>query len=491
MFPNYLEKTLVKLNMGKLSKFPTNYSEDPLIISPVLKTAHYKHQNTATIESLKYKGFAFFCETGTGKTKMALDNAAVRYVNNCIDRILVVCPLSSVGVWEEETKKHSHLIYTTLTGTKKQRLDNMAAFEKGLAHIAIINYEGLLVLKENLLNIVDDKTLLIFDESTFIKNPRKTKSQRTKIAMMLADKAGYRLILTGTPITNKIMDIFSQWYIVDKGEAFGKSWYKWREFFFTPDYMKFNFTPKPECITYVEKVLENGSIRIRKDDCLDLPEKIYEKRYVYMTTNQEALYKQMVKDFLVEIERQKIPAPVVLTQMVKLQQIANGFIYDENKKGIIISDEKLKVVLELLEENPKSNIIIWTHYKYDMELLQRELTKKVKGSVLLMTSKNVKGVCKKFQGGGHRQIIISNPQSCGYSVTLTAADIVIYYGNTFSSELRWQSEDRCHRIGLSHKVLYIDLITKDTIDEVIYEALSEHKNLMHEILDVKAFLTGG
>jgi len=490
-FPHYIEQEIAKLNYGEVKKIFSNIAK-PLQKCNIdeLKTVPFKHQAVALMESLSYKGFALFCETGTGKTKMALDNFTLRHLNGLVESALVVCPLSGVGVWENEIEKHTNFSCTQLTGTKKQRYDNFGAFVRGYANIGIINYEGLLVLEKELKKTINENCMLILDESTWIKNPRKTKSNRTRIATDLAKRTKYRLILSGTPILNNILDIFSQWFIVDLGEALGVSWYKMREYFFNPDYMKFNWTPKPELFLYVEQMLENGSIRLLKSDCLDLPDKIYEQRYIYMEDKQKEIYESMVKNLITFFEEEPISASIVLTQMGKLQQIANGFIYNENLEAKRINYTKVNVVLELIEENPTSNIIIWCHFKEDSRMLYESI--KEKGhKVFHMTSKNSKEVVEYFQNCPHATILVSNPKSCGYSITLTNADIVIYYSNSFDAGDRYQSEDRCHRIGLKSPVVYIDLITKDTIEENIYESLTQKHDLMKEILDIRSFLKGG
>lgn len=493
-FPHYLEGEIAKLNYGEVKKtFSNKATSIEKFLPEQLKTIPFKHQLIALNESLKYNGFAFFCETGTGKTKMALDNLTTRWLNGLVKRALVVCPLSGVGVWENEIEKHTNFKQVTLCGTKKQRLKELELLNKEICDeviVGIINYEGLLVLEKELKEYINDEYMLILDESTWIKNPRKTKSNRTRIAMSLANLVKYRLILTGTPILNNILDIFSQWFIVDLGEALGVSWYKLREYFFNPDYMKFNWTPKPEFFLYIEQMLEEGSIRILKSDCLDLPNKIYEQRYVYMDDKQKEIYESMVKNLVTFFEEEPISASIILTQMGKLQQIANGFIYNEKLEVKRINYEKVNVVLELIAENPTANIIIWCHFREDSRALYKAIKEK-RHKVFHMTSKNSKEVVEYFQNCPHATIIVSNPASCGYSITLTNADIVIYYSNSFDAGERYQSEDRCHRIGLKSPVVYIDLLTKDTIEEKIYASLTQKHDLMKEILDVKSFLKGG
>jgi len=487
-YPNYLLDDVKKSGIGDVSLVDENKCYDKYEICPFI-TKPFEHQKLALGEALKRNGYALFCETGTGKTKIALDCATIRMSNHLIQKVLIVCPKTGVGVWEEEIEKHTKMYYTSLIGTKAERQFKLSEF-LSLGLFAIINYEGLLVLEEELKKCVDEKWMLILDESTWIKNPKKSQSQRTAIAIDLAKKSKYRMILSGAPILNNIMDIFSQWFIVDVGEAFGFSWYKFRNDFFIPSYMNFNWTPKKELYMYVEEVLEKASIRILKKNCLDLPEKIYEKRFIEMDERQGEVYESMVENMLVFFEGKTISVDVVIAQMTKLHQIANGFMYQEDGSATRISNKKYNALMEILEENPKSNTIIWTHFKEDMNFLYNKLCEKYY-NVRRMDSKNATEIVKEYQNCMDKQIVlISNPKSCGYAITLTNTDIVIYYSNSFDAGERYQSEDRCHRIGLKHSVVYLDLITKNTIEEKIINVLLQKQDLMKEVLDYKNFLKG-
>ena len=492
LFPDYLEDMVrTKLGFSNESIVKINNIKNQIFkASPfnLFKIIPFKHQENAFFDSLMYEGYALFCDTGTGKTKIAIDNVNFRFNNKIIDKCLVICPKSGLDVWEKEIQKNSDLSYMNLydknPDLRKKKYYNDFLNNLNAYNVGITNYDSLLILGNDFLTTVNKKWMLIFDESTWVKSP---KAMRTKLAMKLSLLAGYRMILSGTPITNNILDIFSQWYIVDGGSKFGFSWYKFREYWFIPGYMQWKWTPKEELYKYVEESIESGSFRIKKEDCLDLPDKIYEERYIEMDEVQSEKYNSMVKELFVQLENQEVSVNTILAQMVKLQQISNGFIYDENKKAIRISDGKVNAVRELIEENPEANIIIWVYFREDMEYLYKKLLSDSK-HVHIMDSNNVNSTVCWFQNSNIQSIIISNPQSCGYSITLTKADIVIYYSNSFKAIERYQSEDRVHRIGLNHKVVYIDLITKGTIDEKVKNLLLDKKNLLSEILDYKKFL---
>lgn len=443
----------------------------------------YNHQKIAIKLSLKRKSFALFLETGTGKTLIALINSKIRMKHNQIDKCIIVCPKSVVLTWVDEMRKVELSPIYIYNSTKKEREKIVKKFfsdEK--ERYLVINYDSIIRMQDILINFLNPKVMLIFDETTFIKNPR---AKRTKVSMKMSDRARYKLILSGTPITNNLMDVFSQMYIIDKS-YFGYSWYKFRENFFIPDYMRWNWRPKEETYYKVEKCLSEVSYRIKKEDCIDLPPKIYEKHYIFLTEEQRKMYDDMANKMITRYENEEISVNTILAQMQKLQQIINGFIYNDDNT-YTFHTSKLDAVLEIIETNFNSKIIIWVYYNADKEVLYDKL-KQLNYNIDILDSNNVDIVLDKIKKSG-QYIIISNPASCGYGINLTGIDICIYYSNSFNSILRYQSEDRCHRIGTKNKVVYIDIIAKDTIDEKIFYCLKKKQDLMKEILDVKSFLT--
>ena len=233
--------------------------------------------------------------------------------------------------------------------------------------------------------------------------------------------------------------------------------------------------------------LKKHSFRVTKEECLDLPPKIRLKREIDMTKDQKVMYHTLRKRAILELEQSKlVTAPLVITRLLRLQQILCGFIkYDDGTEEVIKGpNSRLQELLDVLDET-QGGVIIWATYRNSIKLIQETLSKKYGASKVISffgdtPSEERQKIVERFQAG-EIKYFVGQPRTGGYGLTLTAAKTVIYFNNTYDMEVRLQSEDRAHRIGQTDKVTYIDFVCPNTIDEKILQALSTKKKLADQI----------
>ena len=471
------------------------------------KTKPYRHQLDALEKSWNKETFAYFMEMGTGKTKVLIDNAAMLYDKGKINGILIVAPKGVIGTWyNQELPTHlvAHIVSKTvlwqanINQKQQDKLDTL--FESGEdLHILIMNVEAFSSEKGTLfaakfLNC--HKTLMAIDESTTIKNP---KAKRTKNIIKLSKLSKYRRILTGSPVTKNPLDLYSQCEFLDPFLLNFASYYSFRNRY--AEMKQVNVAGRTiqlvagfKNLGELSDSVKNFSYRVLKEDCLDLPPKIFMKRQIDLTPEQNKLYKQMKEQALAEMNGKQVTTVNVLTQLMRLHQITCGHFAADDGSIQGIKNNRLSELMDVLEEVERK-AIIWAHYQYDIKKIIKEI-KKIHGpsSVVdyygLTPQDERQGNIKKFQDDPRCRFLVGTPSTGGYGITLTAANTVIYYSNGYDLEKRLQSEDRAHRIGQHKPVTYIDILAEETVDEKIVKALRKKINIAHEVMgeELKAWI---
>jgi len=336
--------------------------------------------------------------------------------------------------------------------------------------------------------------IMIVDESTTIKNRKAT---RTKNIMMLAQDAKYRRILTGSPITKSPMDLYSQCAVLSTKALGFKSYYAFQNRYALVVKRSMGTRAFQEIVGYrrldeLNEKLDTFSNRVLKEDCLDLPDKVYIKRYVPLTDEQEKMYKQMKKLALAKLESGELATTAsVLTQIMRLQQICCGFLQPDEGEIEVLDNNRLKELLEITEEL-QGKAIIWASYTHDIQQIASSLRDRF-GPEAVATYYGAtpqderQEIVDTFQDPkSPLRFFVGQPRTGGYGITLTAATTMIYYSNSYDLEIRLQSEDRAHRIKQENKVTYIDLVSPDTIDEKILKALRSKIDLAGRVLGEEA-----
>jgi SNF2 family DNA or RNA helicase len=465
------------------------------------KTKPYAHQLTALEKSWDKTEYGYFMEMGTGKSKVLVDNMAMLYDKGKINGAVIVAPKGVYRNWySQEIPNHlsSHIqpkmvLWTALTSKKKDK-EYQTLFETGHdLHILIINVEALSTKKG--LDFAAKfmrchKTMLAIDESTTIKNPN---AKRTKSILALGKEATYRRILTGSPVTKSPLDLYTQCGFLNSYLLGYDSFYAFRNRY--ANMIDRNFGGRRVQLIGSYKRLDEladklkaFSYRVLKDDCLDLPDKVYIRREVDLTDEQSKAYSTMKSAALASLKGKMATAPHVLTQMMRLHQITCGHLRNDDGTITEIKNNRLKELVELLDE-VEGKVIIWANYVYDIENIVKVITDEFGADSIVqyygaISSEQRQKNIEKFQDPNSKaRFFIGNPQTGGYGITLTCANTVVYYSNGYDLEKRLQSEDRAHRIGQNKSVTYVDFIAPKTVDEKIVKALRKKMNIANEIMD--------
>ena len=465
------------------------------------KTKPYAHQLTALEKSWDKKEYGYFMEMGTGKSKVLVDNMAMLYDKGRINGALIIAPKGVYNNWfTQEIPTHlvSHIqptmVLWTASTSKTKDKEYQSLFETGHdLHILIMNVEALSTKKG--LDFAAKfmschKTMLAVDESTTIKNPT---AKRTKSILQLGKQAEYRRILTGSPVTKSPLDLYTQCAFLDEFLLGFNSFYAFRNRYAHMVEKNFGGRRVQLIASYqrLDELSENikgFSYRVLKEDCLDLPEKIYTRREIELTEEQSKAYATMKSAALALLKGKMATAPHVLTQMMRLHQITCGHLKNDDGTTTKLKNNRMKELLSLLEE-VEGKVIIWANYIYDIENIV-ETINEVYGEDSIVQyygavkSEDRQEAITKFQDPNSKvRFFVGNPQTAGYGITLTAASNVVYYSNGYDLEKRLQSEDRAHRIGQKKSVTYVDLIAPKTVDEKIVKALRKKMSIANTIMD--------
>ena len=463
------------------------------------KTKPYAHQLTALEKSWNKENFAYFMEMGTGKTKVLIDNVAMLYDKGKIDSALIIAPKGVVKTWyEQELPTHlpdhienvSVLWQPNITKTQQEKLDSLFEIETAL-HILVMNVEALSTekgVKFATKFINSHKTLMAIDESTTIKTPT---ARRTKNIIKIGLNAKYKRIMTGSPITKNPLDLYTQCEFLDPWLLDFSSYYAFRNRYAEMKTMhvhgrSIQVVDKFQNLGELSDTVKQFSYRVLKEDCLDLPPKVFIKRHVTLTADQQRIYKQMKDQALAVLNGKVTTTMTVLTQLMRLHQITCGYVAADDGTTQHVESNRLNELMSILEDT-EGKVIIWANYQLSVgEIIQKIIKVYGPDSYVhyygLTPQEDRQDFIRKFQNDPKCRFIIGTPQTGGYGITLTQANTVIYYSNGYDLEKRLQSEDRAHRIGQKKTVTYIDLIAEDTIDEKIVEALRKKIDIASQVM---------
>ena len=422
------------------------------------KKKPYAHQLTALEKSWNRDTFAYFMEMGTGKTKVLIDNLAMLYDKGRVNGALIVAPKGVVGTWyNQELPAHlpDHIENVTvlwqsnINKKQKEKLDLLYETDHRL-HILIMNVEAFSTEKGyswalSFLNC--HKGLMAIDESTTIKNP---KAKRTKHILNLSNKADYRRIMTGSPVTKNPLDLYAQCQFLDIHHLGHDSYYSFRNRYALMKSANIsgrsiNLVVGYQNLSELSDKLKPFSYRVLKEDCLDLPDKVYMKREIQLTPEQQKLYKQMRQEALATLNGKTVTTMTALTQLMRLHQITCGHFSADDGTIQEVKNNRLAELLDVLEE-VEGKAIIWAHYQHDVRNIFKILEEKFgPGSVVHYYGKTLPEqrdyAIKNFKNNDKVRFFVGTPQTGGYGITLTEANTVIYYSNGYDLEKRMQSED--------------------------------------------------
>ena len=428
-------------------------------------------------------GCALLMEMGTGKSLCGIAIMGILYHFGQIDRALIVCPLSIMGVWEEELSKFAAYPYavTTLRGAMQKKKELLANLPPAPLNIVITNYESMWRLEDELLDY--HAGLIIADEGHKLKDGT---SRQSKAMHHLADRADYRLLLTGTAITNKELDVYSE-YRFAAPQVFGKSFYAFRgKYFYMGGYGGYVPVFRKEMTDDFLEKLHSIAFRVRKDECLDLPPITEEVRTIDLEPKAMKLYHQIEEDSYAELRDSEVTVFNVLTQILRLSQITGGHLTDDDKSGHVVSTAKLDALSDIIdamrEEGKK--LMVMARFTAELDDIENLLRKKNIGYAVVRGGvKDRAEEVRRFQQDDDCAVFVGQIQAAGMGLTLTAASTMIFYSLDYNMANFDQAKARIHRVSQKENCHYIYLCCRGTIDTKILKALRGKIDLAKALVD--------
>lgn len=457
---------------------PRLFEDDSPLGFP-FKTAPYRHQNVTVRALLANPVFALFDEMGTGKTKAVIDTACVLTNAGSLRSLVVVCPNAVKGSWARELRTHAWVPYRAFVWDRGRWVPTETEQPATGLNICILNYEALLAgTRVTQLKQLLKGGWLVLDEASRIKN---RTAKRTRACLELGRVAERRLVMTGTPVTQAPLDLWAPMQFLDSHLlGFGSF------FAFRAHHAELGGWEGKEVVAWkhldeLEQKLKPFSLRRLKADCLDLPAKVYERRDVTLTDDQWRAYRELDEQLVTEVNGEQAHANIVLEKLLRMQQVTSGFVGVADQQGgyrpvdLPGGNPKLNELMELLDESSKA--IVWCRFRHEIELIAAELTRRRIGFVELHGGvKDKDAAVVSFQTDHNIRVFVGQVATGGFGITLTAANLVVYFSNDFSYETRVQSEDRAHRVGQTRSVTYVDLVARTpegrpTTDHLVLSAL--------------------
>lgn len=461
---------------------------------PPLKTRPYAHQLQAYQLGITIPQAALLMEQGTGKTLAAIGIAGHRFQRGQVKRLLIVAPLSVLGEWKRQFQEHADfpVRIEVLTGSLDQRKQLLRGWvdTPDSLEIILLNYEATWRMDEEIQGWKPD--MIIADESQRIKN---SQAKQSKALAAWSKLSPFRLILTGTPLAQGPLDFFAQYRFLNP-DIFGKSFYRFRSRYAHMGgyggYQILGYRNLEELAAKAHSI----AYRVTKEEALDLPETVDQNLFAELEPQARKLYEEMKRKALLSFGDEHITAPIVLTKMLRLQQITGGFLPGEDSTHIV-SQAKLNVLKEALEDllaNPERKVVIFARFIPEVMQISNYLT-----SVGIPHCRLVGGVpgpqrqtmIEEFQKDPEVRIFLSQIATGGLGITLTAADTAIFYSLDFSLANYEQAKARIHRIGQGRKVTYIHILAENTLDAEIVTRLTQKQDVAKMVVDdLKNILKG-
>lgn len=464
------------------------------------KTAPWAHQVEGLLRSRDLSHFAFFFEMGTGKTFTCINALRMKYQRaKTLLPTLILSPPITLTNWKREWEMHSKIDpknIVILTGSQKERVKTLAS-RMGKPCILITNYESLMMKELFGMLQMYRPTAFVCDEAHKLKDP---KSKRSEQAVKLADLATIKFLLTGSPVLNSMMDLFSQFRVLDGGNTFGKNFFAFRAKYFydknaaAPSHVTWaDWRLRPGAEQEIRAKISKVSMHVKKSECLDLPPLVKKRVYVEMSADQKRAYDSMLKDFIAVVDDKAAVAELAITRGLRLQQIVSGFVNVEEGAGERSEAEfkdnpRLDALEELLSDlTPHHKVIVWAvfkqNYKQIISVLEKLKLKYVQVHGEISPKQKQESV-DKFNTDENTRVFLGHPGSAGVGINLVPASYSIFYSRNFSLENDIQAESRNYRGGseIHDKVTRIDIVCASTIDEEVMKALDEKQQIGESVL---------
>ena len=432
----------------------------------------HSYQHKAIDYIIDKQSCALFLSMGLGKTISALTAVDILISNFDVKRVLVIAPLRVCkNTWKAEMRDWDHvdLSHTQLAGvTPRVRRQRMR--EKTDIHI--INRE----LTAWLINEIGNKPfpydMVVIDESSSFKNRASKRFKALKKALPSVKRL---VLLTGTPSPNGLLDLWAQIFLLDRGDRLGKTYTGFRDRYFTPDYMRFNWTLREGAEKEIHDKISDICLSMSAEDYLELPGVVYNDIMVTLPPAAASHYHDMEKEAMIELESADITALSAAAVSNKLLQISNGSVLDADKNSHQLHDAKLEALEEIIEANPDEPVIVVYNYVADMKAIMSRLP----GAVLLSRDDTVVDKWNK----GEIPYLVMHPSSGGHGLNLQyGGNIIVWFGLNWSLELWLQMNARLDRQGKTKPTIVHRILAENTIDLSVRSILSDKNKTQKSLL---------
>lgn len=498
--PDFIEEERQRLDCTARRIEGERNAENPVPIVPYpVKAKLFKHQiRAANMAMLQFSrrdsaGFGLLFEMGCGKTLTAIAIMGALYIRREITRVLVIAPSSVCSVWPHDLEAFAGFPYTVqvLLGDKEKRLealDKLTDYPNTANRllIAVINYEA--THRDGIFGALErySADLIICDESQRIKNPKAVQSSAVHI---LGDAARFRMILSGTPVQNGAMDLYSQYRFLDPS-VFGTNFYAFRN-----RYCQMGGYSGRQVVGYknTEQLIRKEhsiALRVTKAECLDLPEQTFIRRYVQLSEKEKTVYRQLVESSRAELESGEVTVTSALTKALRLMQLTGGFLpSDGSASPRQLGTAKLDALDDILKDyvlEGGHKLVIFARFRAEINTICGLLAQRailfgaIDGTVPLEQRGSI---VEDFQQNPDTKVFVAQIQTAGLGITLHAASLAVFYSLDYNYANYAQALARIHRIGQHHPVTYIHLLAENTIDDTVLAALERKEDLARTIVD--------
>lgn len=446
-----------------------------------MKFVPHEYQKYATKFIEENDISALLLDMGLGKSVITLTAIRNLIIKGEVGRVLVIAPLRVArSTWPDEIAKWDHLndlTYSVAVGTEKERLE---ALRKNV-EIVIINRENVdwLVNKSGYRFNFD---MIVIDELSSFKS---YSAKRFKALLKVRPYVERIVGLTGTPSSNGLMDLWAEYRLLDFGERLGRYITRYRLKYFTPDKRSatviFSYKLLPGAEDEIYNAISDITISMKAKDYLKMPDLIINEVTVDLDPTERRTYETLRKEMVVQIsEQEEIDAVNAASLSGKLLQMANGAVYDEDKRVLRIHDKKLDALEDLIEAANGKPVLIAYWYKHDLERIKERFNVRE-----ILNDQDIRD-----WNNGKIDVAVIHPASAGHGLNLQqGGSTLIWFGLTWSLELYEQANARLYRQGQNETVVIHHIITKGTIDEDVMLALKRKEKMQSALIDaVKARL---
>ncbi len=426
------------------------------------------------------RAIGLFLDMGLGKTAITLSAIKkLKYEYWRSAKVLVIAPKKvAESTWSKEAAKweglHS-LRFSFVLGSAEKRLKAL----KTPADIYMINRENVMWLVDYYRNAWPFDTVII-DESSSFKNHQAKRFKALKAVRSHIDRI---VLLTGTPTSRGLMDLWAQIYLLDCGKRLGRNITAYREAFFVPDKRNrttiFSYAPKDGAEETIYNAISDICVSMKAEDYLELPELVYNDIPVKLDTAAQKAYDRLERDTLLPVDDTVITAGSAAVLRGKLLQLCNGAVYDEDKNVMQIHDCKIEALLETVEQLNGQHAIICYNFQHDKTRLLEAL------KATHLTVKVYEGKAEEDAwNAGDIDLLLVQPASCGYGLNLQeGGHHIIWFGLTDSLELYQQTNKRLHRQGQPYPVIVHHLLVQGGTDEDVIKSLGGKADVQDSLLE--------